>query len=111
MDKRQEKRLDLAVESVKQQITLATAVIGASLAFSGQLKGVSQGKVWDLLPIAFAPLAFSIVCGVLLLMSISFYLGTEADPLQQSTVRKLGVAQNAAFILSVILMVIVITYA
>ena len=111
MDKREEKRLDLAVESVKQQITLATAIIGASLAFSGQLTEVKKGKIWALLPFAFAPLALSIICGVLLLMSISFYLGTEQDPLQQNLVKRLGMVQNAAFILSVILMVIVIAYA
>jgi hypothetical protein len=111
MDKREEKRLDIAVESVKQQITLATAIIGASLAFSGQLTEVKKGKIWALLPLAFTPLALSIICGILLLMSISFYLGTDQDPLQQKLVRRLGILQNATFIISIILMVIVIAWS
>jgi hypothetical protein len=106
-----EKRTDLAIESVKQQITLATAIIGASIAFSDQLSGARGGKIWSLLPFVLTPLAISIVCGVLLLMSISFYLGTDDDPLTQKPVRGLGMAQNAAFILSIVLMVGAIAYA
>jgi hypothetical protein len=107
---REEKRLDLAVEAVKQQITLATAIIGASLAFSSQLSGVKQGKIWDLLPFAFAPLALSIICGVLALMSIAFHLSKDGDPLNKRGVRQLGMVQNLGFLLSVIIMVFIVAY-
>ena len=108
---REEKRLDIAIEAVKQQITLATAIIGASLAFSNQLSGAKQGKIWNLLPIAFAPLTVSIICGVLALMSISYYLNKEGDPLSQKGVQKLGIFQNAAFLISIVLMVLIVGYA
>lgn len=107
---REEKRLDLAVEAVKQQITLATAIIGASLAFSSQLSGARQGRIWNLLPIAFAPLAVSIVCGVLALMSIAFYLSKQGDPLEKRSVRQLGVVQNLGFLLAIVLMVFIVSF-
>lgn len=107
---REEQRLELATESVKQQITLATAIIGATLAFSGQLSGARQGAIWDLLPVAFVPLAVSIVCGVLTLMSLAFHLGKDGDPLATKDVRVLGALQNAVFMVSVLLMVGIIAW-
>jgi hypothetical protein len=108
---REEKRLDLATEAIKQQITLATAIIGATVAFSGQLTGIKQGKIWNLLPLAFAPLALSIICGVLALMSIAFHLAKEGDPLGKTGVRRLGMAQNVTFLLAMVMMVFIVAYA
>lgn len=106
-----EKQLEIAVNAVEQQITLATVIIGACLALSDQLTGVKQGRVWDLLPIAFAPLAASVVFGILLLQSISFDLGKEREPFKQGLVRGFGIAQNVTFMLSVCLMLVVIWIA
>lgn len=106
---REEKRLDIALEAIKQQITLATAIIGASLAFSNQLKGASQGRIWALLPFAFAPLGLSVIAGVLTLMGIAYNLGHAGDPLASPGVRLLGVLQNAAFLLAVVLMVWIVS--
>ncbi|NEP19723.1 MAG: hypothetical protein F6J97_23015 [Leptolyngbya sp. SIO4C1] len=108
---RQEKGLDLAVESVRQQITLASAIIAATLAFSDQLQDTMQGRVWTMLPYAFAPLALSIICGVLALMSISFHLCKNRDPMPQSEVRLFGVCQNLSFMLSVIGLVLIVAIA
>ena len=105
---RAEKRLDLAVEAIKQQITLATGILGATLAFSNQVTGIRQGHVWGLLPYAFTPLAVSIICGVVALMGIAFHLRGEKDPLSQSNVRWAGMLQNVSFLIAVVAMVVVI---
>ena len=105
---RAEKRLDIALEAIKQQITLATGILGATLAFSHQLTEARQGRVWKLLPYAFTPLAVSIICGVFALMSISYHLRENHDPLTQSNVRVAGVLQNVTFLIAIVAMVIVI---
>ena len=105
---RLEKRLEIAVEAVTQQITLATGIIGATLAFSDQVTGARQGKVWELLPYAFAPLAFSIICGVLSLMAIAFHLRASPDPLSETGVRLSGALQNLMFVIAIVGMVFVI---
>ena len=105
-----EKRLDIATEAVKQQIALATGIIGATLAFTDQVKTVRQGGVWDMLPYAFAPLAASIVCGVFTLMSIAYHLKNGGDPLTHRDVRIVGVLQNITFLGAVIAMVFVIAH-
>jgi hypothetical protein len=103
-----EKQLDFAKEAITQQITLATAVIGASLAFSDQIAKVQEGRIWELLPYSFAPLALSIVAGVLALLALSYELGKGADPFRRSGVRLLGVIQNFMFLASMVGMVIII---
>jgi len=105
---RAEKRLDIALEAIKQQITLATGILGATLAFSHQLTEARQGHVWKLLPYAFAPLAVSIICGVFALMSISYHLKKNDDPLAQSNVRLAGIFQNITFLIAIVGMVVVI---
>jgi hypothetical protein len=105
---RAEKRLDIALEAVKQQIGLATAIIGVTLAFSDQLTDARQGQVWKLLPYAVAPLAVSVVCGVFTLMSIAYHLRGQADPLGHRDVRISGVSQNITFLFAVVAMVYVI---
>lgn len=105
---RAEKRLEITLEAVKQQITLAAGIIGATLAFSGQVTGARQGRIWDLLPYAFAPLALSIISGVLALMSIAYHLRGQKDPLAQSGVRLSGIVQNLAFLIAIVAMILVI---
>src|SRR5574341_23256 len=105
---REEKRLDIALEAIKQQITLATGILGATLAFSNQLKDARQGRMWKLLPYAFTPLAVSIICGVFALMSISYHLRKEDDPLAQGNVRAAGVLQNTTFLIAIVAMVVII---
>lgn len=104
---RDQKRLDLATEAVKQQITLATAIIGATLAFSEKVTGATQ----DLLALVFAPLVLSVISGVLTLMSISYHLKGSGDPLSPWRVRILGVTQNLGFLLAIVLMWYVIAFA
>jgi hypothetical protein len=106
-----EKRLDIACNAIEQQITLATALLGVALAFSDQLSAARQGRVWELLPWAFVPLAVSISSGVLALMSISYHLRDDSDPIAQRDVRIAGIVQNATFLLSIILVVGVIAIA
>lgn len=105
---RPEKRLEIALEAIKQQITLATGILGVTLAFSDQVTGARQGRVWSLLPYAFAPLAVSIICGVYSLMSISYHLRGEKDPLVQGGVRVAGILQNVTFLIAIVAMVVVI---
>ena len=99
-----EKRVDIAVEAVKQQITLATAILAALLAFSEKVKPAIVGQLW----LALAPLSLSILTGVLVLLSISFYMTPSTDPFRQVGVRVLGSVQCLSFLASVFVMVYLI---
>jgi hypothetical protein len=105
MDKEHEKQLDIAVESVKQQITLASALLAAALAFANQLKDGLQTRAWSRLPWIAAPLALAIVFGVLCLMSLSYYLTRSVNPMGERGVRLLGGLQNLSFIAAALLSV------
>jgi hypothetical protein len=96
-----EKRLEIAVEAVKQQITLATAILAALLALSDKVKPTIVPQLW----IALVPLSFSVLMGVLVLLSISFYLAPRQDPFQERGVRVLGTLQCLSFLGAVFAMV------
>lgn len=92
--------VDLAVEAAKQQITLATAILGGSLAFTDQLSSLA---IWARLPWVYAPLAVSIVAGVLTIMALADSLRRgEEKPLSARSVRVGGAVQNASFMFSVV---------
>lgn len=99
-----EKRVDIAVEAVKQQITLATAILAALLALSEKIKPSIVSQLW----LALVPLSFSILMGVLALLSISFYMAPSTDPFRQTGVRILGSLQCLSFLGSVFAMVYLI---
>lgn len=105
---RNRQRLDIALEAIKQQITLSTAIVAAMLAFSGEI-AKNSGFVWGLMLFVLVPFGACIVIGVLALMSISYHLEGEDDPLTAPLVRCFGMLQNVFFIVGVIAMIVLVT--
>ena len=107
-----EKALETALEAVKQQITLATAVIGAALAFSDQLGVLQQQAVLSVLPWAFGLLGGSVIFGIFALMAISYELRRgKADPFGVKGVRLSGGLQNVTFMIAMALLAFTIASA
>ena len=107
-----EKALETALEAVKQQITLATAVIGAALAFSDQLTTLRQQALLTLLPWAFGLLGLSVIFGIFALMAISFELRRgKSDPFGVKGVRLSGGLQNVTFMIAMALLAFTIASA
>ena len=102
---RDEKQIDLAKEAITQQITLATALVGAVIAFADSIKDVAQGAIWVRLPLALVPLGISVVCGVLALQAIAFCVTGSGRPLSKWSVRICGIVQNVSFLLEICVLV------
>ena len=98
-----EKVLELAVEAVKQQIALATVIIGALLAF---VEKINSSAASDL-PWVLVPLALTAILGVIILQAMSWYADDATGPLDKPLVRILGIGQNLAFVIAVIAMVVI----
>jgi hypothetical protein len=105
---REEKRLEVALDVIRQQIALATAIIGAVVAFADPIAKAGDGKLWRMLPWALTPLVVSIVLGVIALMGIGFHLKRPGDPLAKRGVRLSGMVQNVSFLVAMILLVTIV---
>jgi hypothetical protein len=57
MSDKQSKRIDLAAESIKQQVTLATVLVTTMVTLAKQVSEARQGNIWRALPYSFFPLA------------------------------------------------------
>lgn len=100
---RESKRIDITIEAVKQQITLASAIIGALVALASK-----HDPVWALLPYALAPFALSVIGGIFALLTIPFALYGDGDPFAARGVRFAGVFQAALFCVGIVLLVVVL---
>jgi hypothetical protein len=106
-----DKALEAGLEAVKQQITLATALIGAALAFTDQIDALKHHDVRSMLPWGFGLLGVSVISGVLVLMAISYELRGGRDPFGGKRVRLLGALQNLAFMIAVGLLAFTVSEA
>lgn len=97
---REAKRTDITIEAVKQQITLASAIIGAIVALANK-----HDPIWQVLPYALAPFALSVIGGIFALLTIPFALYGEGDPFAAREVRVAGVLQAVLFCVGIVLMV------
>lgn len=104
-----EKAVDTASESIKQQITIASAVIGGTVAFASSLNEAAVVPIWRQLPWALIPLVLAVAFGVAALQCLAFELKAEnPTPLSASMVRCFGVLQNIAFVVGFIALVIIV---
>lgn len=101
---RRGKMVDISIEAIKQQITLATVIIGALLTFVEKINAADRQN----LPFALVPLALTIVFGIVALQSIAYHIEDSSGPFNKPTVRFAGIAQNISFIVAVVGMVIII---
>lgn len=92
MDK-EEKRIEIAVDAVKQQITISAAVIAFVATLAGTGSDLREKLAWVMVP-----LLISITCGVFTLLAIPWALYSDHDPFSQVIVRAFGVIQPMAFI-------------
>ncbi len=102
--RRVERKTDLTVEVIKQQIALSTVVIGAVAAFKATeaLKGGLRGPL--------VALAFTVLFGVVALMCIAGSMRSQDDPTLARHVCWFGMLQNAAFLVGVIWIVIAVGF-
>lgn len=98
MDKNFEKAVDLASESIKQQITIAAAIIGGTIAFAGNLKEAEVQAIWHKLPPALTMFGLVVLFGVIALQSLAWELKENADPFKAFLVRYCGALQNILFV-------------
>src|ERR1700747_2459138 len=103
-----EKKLDLTTEAVKQQITLASATITFVLAFAKNIADATGRPLWKYVPWALAPFALAVAFGVVVLMSLAYYLPKMDDAVKARPVRILGALQNLSFITATVIMVWII---
>ncbi len=97
-----DKAFETALEAVKQQITLATAVVGAALAFTDQIDALKRQAALSALPWAFGLLGSSVIFGIIALMAISYQLrGGKTDPFGVGGVRLAGACQNLSFMIAI----------
>lgn len=99
-DKANQKSLDITLELVKQQITLSSVLIGLSLAFA------SNKSLEALLGVSILLFILSIICGVLLISTISTKVRKNSIEVITSipSIKKLGMIQGFAFISGLITM-------
>ncbi len=100
-----DRAFETALEAVKQQITLATAVVGAALAFTDQIDTLKRQAALSALPWAFGLLGGSVIFGIMALMAISYQLRRgKTDPFAVGGVRLAGASQNLSFMLAIALL-------
>src|SRR5262245_16225308 len=103
-----EKGLETATEAVKQQITIASAVIGGTIAFAGSLKEESMKPIWSQLPWALVAFAVVIAAGIVALQSIAYELKQGRNPYKAIVVRGSGIVQNLAFLWGFIALLVIV---
>ena len=59
----------------------------------------TQDPFWSVLPIGLAPFVLSLICGLLVMLSIPYWLYGTGDPLARSGVRIAGIIQAFSFLL------------
>jgi len=104
----EEKAVETALEAIKQQITLSSAVVGGTVAFASSLKEASVQSIWEQLPWALVPFAIAIVFGVIALQSISFELKEGRLPFGSRIVRVSGIIQNLSFLWGFVALVVIV---
>ena len=91
-----------AQETSKQIITLATGLIGVTVALLGQLKTVAHGQGLCLLHFAWLCAGASVLFGVGTLMTLTGHLGQTSEPeagaIYSSNVRLMASVQVLAFL-------------
>ncbi len=92
---REEKRFDIAMEAVKQQIALASVIITVLSALL-----VSKEATFQISASFFLFLA-CILSGVVLLMTIPYVLYSKDDPFGSTSVRVLGAVQSLLFFIGI----------
>jgi len=100
---REEKRLEITLEAVKQQLTLASGIVAGVVAL-----GNDKAGFWHLIPWALTPFVLSILGGAFVLLTLPMALYGTGDPLAARGVRVAGVLQLATFIIGIIALVAVI---
>lgn len=96
------KSLDVAIELVKQQITLASVLVGLALTFSNNYKNAPTEAI---LKLSILCLVLSFVAGIMAISIISSVIArNKRDITKHRTVRPLGVLQGIAFVSGVLLM-------
>ena len=96
MDK-EEKRTDIAVEAVKQQITISAAVIAFVATLAGSDTALRNNIEWVIVPFL-----ISICSGVFALLSISWGLYSDDDTFSLGMVRLFGTLQAMVFIIGLV---------
>jgi len=94
---KQLKMVDVAVEAVKQQITLSTGVLALLLTFLDKIGPTNR----ECLPWAAIPFAFTVLFGVVCLMSIAYYIDDQQGPFSKVPVLLSGIFQNLCFLFAV----------
>ena len=99
---RKEKRLDIAMEAARQQITLSAGMIAVMVALADP-----DGPMWPALPYILAPFAISVLAGAWLFLATPMALYDENDPLAKRPVRIPGTIQILSFVVGIVAMVVV----
>ena len=109
LDPRLAKAFELATETVKQLLGLATAVLGVTATFAKDIVPASSVDAKHWLTAGWVVLLVSLVCGVAALMNMSGQLGHGAirDPdIYAPGVRICVVAQMVVFVTGMTLIVV-----
>ncbi|PSB30153.1 hypothetical protein [Stenomitos frigidus] len=105
-----QKSLDIAIELVKQQVTLASVLVGLGLTFANNFRNTPTEII---LKISLICLIFSFVAGVLAISIISSVVAKNkkgSEVTQHKTVRPLGIFQGIMFVSGVVAMALSVIF-